>query len=190
MTTDAATDTNQSSKANDKRASMASAPLVYNPDQSVAWDQMWDTFCVLASVGGPPHRGDMLRAQVDADPNSEGYQWAANEIIRGIALVSGLPAQTAQTGWIAIECGEASKAHWLSDQIVQENVESYYAVTQLFVPVGDDFTLKGEIKNVITVVAKATHYWTEHLDVAVKTSLVWEEKLKTLTGRIRRWLRR
>ena len=57
-------------------------------------------------------------------------------------------------------------------------------------PVGEDFTLKGEIKNVITVVAKTTHYWMEHLDAAVKTSLAWEEKLKTFTGRIRRWLRR
>lgn len=190
MTTDAVTDPNQSSKADDKRAPMASAPMVYNPDQSVAWNQMWDTFCVLASVGGPPHRGTVLRAQLDANPNSAGYQFAAHEIIRGIALVSGLPAYTAQTGWIAIECGEMSKAHWLSDQIAQENVESYYTGTQLFVPVGEHFTLTGEIKNVVTVVAKTTHYWTEHLDAAVKTSLAWEETLKALRRRIRGWLRR
>ena len=38
----------------------------------------------------------------------------------------------------------------------------------LLVPVGDYFTVKGEIKNVITTVAKTTHYWREHLPIDVK----------------------
>ncbi len=190
MTDDSIRDTNKSPKASDKRAPMASAPLVYNPDHTVAWDQMWDTFCVLARAGGPSHRAAMLRAQLEADRMREGYLLAVSEMIRGIALVSGLQAHAAQIGWLAIECGQVSKARWLSDQIAQENVESYYAGTQFFVPVGEDFTLKGEIKNVITVVAKTTHSWTEHLDATVKTSLAWEEKLKTFTMSIQRWFRR
>lgn len=190
MANDIGTDSNRTKNPNDKRAPMASAPMLYNSDNTVAWDQMWDTFCVLASAGGPPHRGALLRAQVDANPQSAEYQRAAQEIIRGIALVSNLQARMAHTGWIAVECGQAGKARWLSEQIVLENVESYYEGTQLYVPVGADFTLKGEIKNVITVVAKTTHYWTEHLAAEVKTSLAWEERIKALTKQIQRWFRR
>ena len=32
----------------------------------------------------------------------------------------------------------------------------------VFVPAGPDFALEHEIKNVVTVVAKTVHYWTEH----------------------------
>jgi sirohydrochlorin cobaltochelatase len=151
---------------------------------------MWDTFCVLASAGGPPHRGTRLEAQTESDPNSAGYRVAVAEIVRGIRLVSGLEAQPAETGWIAVECGEPSKARWLSEQIIQENVAAFYCGTQLFVPVDESFTLKGEIKNVITVVAKTTHYWTEHLAPEVKTSLAWEMKVNGFVERVRRWLRR
>ena len=104
--------------------------------------------------------------------------------------MSNLQARIAHTGWIAVECSQAGKARWLSEQIVLENVESYYEGAQLYVPVGADFTLKGEIKNVITVVAKTTHYWTEHLAAEVKTSLAWEERIKALTNQLRRWFRR
>lgn len=146
------------SRAVDKRAPMSAAPMIYNDDQSVAWEQMWDSFCVLASAGGPPHRGTLLAVPTDVDANSAGYRTAVAEITRGIRLVSGLAAQAAEPGWIAVECGQASKSRWLSEQIVQENVASFYRGSQLFVPVGEHFTLKGEIKNVITVVAKTTHY--------------------------------
>lgn len=168
----------------DKRAPMAAAPLVYNEDNSVAWDRMWDNFCVLASAGGPPHRATLLRAQTNADPTSTGYRFAADEIIRGIALVSGLRAVPAQTGWVAVECGKASKAQWLSEQINQENVESYAEGTRFFVPVGENFTLKGEIKNAVTAVAKTTHYWRDHLAAEIKTSLEWEARFKTIIRRL------
>jgi sirohydrochlorin cobaltochelatase len=166
---------------------MVSAPLVYNGDQSVAWDRMWDSFCVLASAGGPPHRGVFLHAQTNADPHSPGYQAAVAEIIRGIKLVSGLSAQAAETGWIAVTCEGAVQARWLSEQINQENVAARARGAQLLVPVGEDFTLKGEIKNVVTVVAKTTHYWVEHLSPDVKRSLAWEAALEHLIARLRRW---
>ena len=51
----------------DKRAPMAAAPIKYQLDGSVDWGDMWDSFCVLAREGGPPHRGTMLQAQTDAD---------------------------------------------------------------------------------------------------------------------------
>jgi sirohydrochlorin cobaltochelatase len=34
----------------------------------------------------------------------------------------------------------------------------------LFLPAAPSFTLDKEIKNVVTVVAKTHHYWTEHLE--------------------------
>lgn len=172
----------------DKRAPMASAPIVYNADDSVAWEQMWDSFCVLASAGGPPHRATLLKSQPDADPASEGYRFATEEIIRGIVLVSGLSAVPAQIGWIAIDCGKASKARWLSEQIRQENVDAYAEGSRLFVPVGENFTLKGEIKNVITAVAKTTHYWSDHLATELKTSLEWEERGRALLRRVTRFI--
>ncbi|MCX6046489.1 MAG: hypothetical protein NT075_15405 [Chloroflexi bacterium] len=183
MTVNTLMNTNSKMTEQDPRAPMAPAPMVYNPDNSVAWDRMWDNFCVLASAGGPPHRATLLRAQTDANPDSVGYRFACEEIIRGIALVSGLQAAPAQTGWIAIECGKASRARWLSEQINQENVEAYAEETRVFVPVGDNFALKGEIKNVITAVAKTTHYWRDHLATEIKTSLEWEERFKKLARR-------
>jgi sirohydrochlorin cobaltochelatase len=54
------------------------------------------------------------------------------------------------------------------------------------VPVGDYYTVKGEIKNVITAVAKTTHYWGEHLPPEVKQTLAIQAKL----AGIGRWLRR
>jgi hypothetical protein len=129
----------------------------------------------------------MLQPQPVADVQSPGYQTAVQEIIRGIKLVSGLTAQPAQPGWVAVECGQVTRARWLSDQIQQENVAAYAEGSQLFLPVGEDFTLKGEIKNVITVVAKTTHYWGDHLAPALKNSLVWEERLTRFAARARQW---
>jgi len=174
----------------DKRAPMAAAPLVYNEDNSVAWERMWDSFCVLAAAGGPPHRATLLAAQTAGNSALPSYQFAVDEIVRGIALVSGLTAAPAATGWVAIECGKPSKARWLSEQIRQENVDSTWEATRCFVPVGDYFTIKGEIKNVVTAVAKTTHYWADHLAEPVKASLAWEEKLTALLERIQGWLRR
>jgi sirohydrochlorin cobaltochelatase len=174
----------------DPRAPMASAPMVYNDDQSVAWERMWDSFCVLASAGGPPHRATMLHPDTTANPASTGYRTAVTEIVRGIHLVSGLTATAAETGWIAIECGQPAKARWLSEQIVQENVASFQRGSHFYVPVGERFMLKGEIKNVITAVAKTTHYWNEHLAAETKSALAWEARFETARRRIQNWLRR
>jgi sirohydrochlorin cobaltochelatase len=179
------------SERTDKRAPMAAAPIVYNEDQSVAWERMWDSFCVLASVGGPPHRASKLMPQVDADVNSPGYRVAVEEISRGIRLVSGLKAQpAAEPGWLAVACDTPNKARWLSDQINQENVQARYAGNMLYVPVGEHFTLKGEIKNVITAVAKTTHYWEEHLASQIKAALAWEERFKGVASQVKSWLGR
>lgn len=172
----------------DARVPMASAPMKYLPDGAVDWGSMWDSFCVLAQEGGPPHRGTMLCAQEDADPNSERYRFAVNEIIRGIKAVSGLNAAPAAPGWIAVGCASASMARWLAEAIAQENVQARCQGVLLLVPVGDYFSPKGEIKNVITAVAKTSHYWQEHLPAEVKQTLAWQEQMAELKRWVKSWL--
>lgn len=171
-----------------KSAPMASAPLKYLPDGTVDWGNMWDSFCVLAQEGGPPHRGTMLYVQEEIDVQSEGYRFALNEIIRGVYAVSGLTARAAAPGWIAVQCPSAGMAGWLCEAIKQENVQVRCDEALLLLPVGQNYTLKGEIKNVITVVAKTTHYWQEHLPPEVKYTLALQEQFKRLQGWIKHWL--
>jgi hypothetical protein len=132
----------------------------------------------------------MLYAQEDVDPQNQAYQWAAHEIMRGIKLVSGLDACPDAPGWVAVECGTVSKATWLTTHIEAEQVQARCRGTHVLLPVGADYTLTGEIKNVITVVAKTTHYWDVHIQAEVKTALEWETKLTQIVARLRGWLRR
>lgn len=173
-----------------KRAPMGSAPLRYREDGSVDWGNMWDTFCALAQTGGPPHREEMLQVPSHVDPVSAGYQFALNEIIRGIAAVSGLTAAPAAPGWIAVQCPSVAMAQWLAEAIIDERVQARADGSQLLVPVGDGWTLTGEIKNVITVVAKTTHYWHDHLPPDVKRTLALQAQLGGLKQRIGGWFRR
>lgn len=174
----------------DKRAPMASAPMVYREDGEVDWGNMWDSFCVLALDGGPPHRGTMLYAQEDADPANPNYEYAAQEIIRGIHEVSPLHARLDKTGWLAMNTESAAYAKWVAEAICEENVQARSEGSTLFVPVGDYFTLKGEIKNVITAVAKTTHYWVEHLPPDVKRTLALQAQLSQVRATVSKWLKR
>lgn len=170
----------------DPRAPMAAAPMKYNEDGSVNWGDMWDTFCVLAQEGGPPHRGTMLDEPTAPDPTDPRYAQVVAEITRGIFEVSGLRTQPAGPGWLAIVCESPGHALWLRNAILQENVQARSDKNLLLVPVSQEFTLKGEIKNVITVVAKTTHYWTEHLQVELKRAADTEVKLDQWIGRVKR----
>lgn len=145
---------------------MSSAPMRYGPDGSVDWGTMWDSFCALAQEGGPPHRGAMLRAPDDADPSAPAYQSAVAEIARGIALVSDLRASAASPGWLAVACESDAMAAWLAGAIEAERVQARSDGATLYVPVGEWSDVTKEIKNIITVVAKTTHYWAEHVPAA------------------------
>lgn len=169
----------------DKRAPMASAPMQYRENGEVAWGEMWENFCALALEGGPPHRGELLTPQAAPQTASDNYQFAVREILRGIQEVSTLPAREIRPGWIGITCASPSMAAWLAEAVVAENVTAHAEDALLCVPVGDFYTLKGEIKNVITAVAKTTHYWADHVPPQVKQTLVLQEKLALFT----KWVR-
>jgi sirohydrochlorin cobaltochelatase len=165
---------------------MAAAPLRYTPDGAVDWGTMWDSFCALALDGGPPHRGTLLGPGDAADPESPAYQAVVAELVRGIAAVSGMRAWAAEAGWLAIQCDTPGAARWLAEAIVSENVAARHAGALLYVPVGSDYSLKGEVKSVITAVAKTTHYWHEHLPGPVKDALAAQERLAGLWQNLRR----
>jgi len=146
-------------------APMGSASLQYDENGQVAWNLMWTAFCDLALAGGAPHRGDLLEPvtpeKARADP--EGYERVVAEIERGFRLVTGLPTtRGASPGWVGLCCDDEEMALWMLRAIVVENVSVRREGAVLFLPAGPAFRLEQEIKNVITVVAKTHHYWTEH----------------------------
>lgn len=164
---------------------MSSAPMRYSEDGSVDWGNMWDSFCVLASAGGPAHRATMLEPEAGANPESEAYKNVEGEIIRGIYLVSGLQARPAEAGWIAVECPMEGMAAWVAEQGVQENVLIRQRGSAFLVPCGENWTTKGEIKNVVTVVAKTTHYFADHISSDMKTTMIVEEGLSKVGALIK-----
>src|SRR6476659_6104615 len=66
--------------------SMGSAGLKYAADGTVAWDEIWGSFCDLAMAGGPPHKGALLEPgrlpDIEAEPAR--HQEVAEEICRGV----------------------------------------------------------------------------------------------------------
>jgi len=146
-------------------APMGAAPLLRDDDGQVAWDRMWQGFCELALAGGPPHRGSLLEAVSPDEAQADATRYAAvrAELARGLAMVTGLPVVLdGPTGWIGLRCDDEEMAIWLMRAIVVENIMVRREGTVLCLPVGCRFTLEGEIKNVVTAVAKTYHYWREH----------------------------
>ncbi len=153
---------------------MGSAGLKYGPDGKVAWDEIWGSFCDLAMAGGPPHKGRLLepgtRAAIDAAPAR--YEEVVDEICRGITLASELPAQASpHAGWVSVDCYSETMASWLLRAIVMENVAARSDGRGLQLPAAPHFQLEKEIKNVITVIAKTTHYWMGHMPRAQKSAI-------------------
>jgi hypothetical protein len=147
-------------------APMGAAPMRYTDDGQVAWNDMWTGYCDLALAGGPPHRASLLEPVSPEEVNAQrdDYERVVAEIVRGFQLVTGLPAvRSEKPGWVGLQCTDEEMALWLLRAMVVENVCVRREGTILFLPAGPAFSLEKEIKNVITVVAKTHHYWTEHL---------------------------
>lgn len=147
-------------------APMGAAALKYDSEGNVAWGETWTDFCDLALAGGPPHRGTLLEpidpSAALADPT--GYERVIAELERGIRTVTGLPVLRGSTpGWIGMKCENEDMALWLLRAIIVENISVRREDEVLFFPAGPEFRIEKEIKNVITVIAKTTHYWQEHV---------------------------
>ena len=145
---------------------MRSAGVKYDDNGRVAWDEIWGSFCDLAMAGGPPHKGKLLQAGAEADIDAafDRYDEAAEEICRGIRMVTGLRAYVApDPGWVCVSCEGDAMAGWLLRAITMENVAVRRRGAILELPVSPHFRLENEIKNVITVIAKTCHYWLGHI---------------------------
>jgi hypothetical protein len=71
-------------------------------------------------------------------------------------------------------------AAWLLRAIVMENVDVRGEGVALDLPAAPHFRLEKEIKNVITVIAKTSHYWLEHMPRAQQRGIA------SLFGRLAR----
>ena len=146
---------------------MAAADLTMDADGRPNWSALWESFCELAYFGGPPHRGEdsMVRAIAEIPRvSAEGGFDPVAEIRRGVFLTTGMFSEPSEKpGWLAISCRSSKQAAWMCACIVLENVEARLDDDgRLLVPANPTFTLKDEVKSVITVVAKVNHYWEMH----------------------------
>ena len=146
-------------------APMSAAPFLWRDDGRPDWGAMWGSFCELALYGGPPHRGpdDALRAPSPAADAASSDAEMLAEMRRGIWETTGLFAEPADTGWLAVTCESRRMAAWLCAAIILENVDARMDEDRLLLPAGPGFRLKDEVKSVITVVAKTHHYWQAHV---------------------------
>ncbi len=146
-------------------APMGTAAMRYTDDGQVAWNQLWTDFCDLALAGGPPHRDSLLEPVSPDEVRSalDDYECVVAEIERGLQLVTELATvRSEKLGWVGLRCADEEMALWMLRAIVVENVCVRREGSVLFFPAGPGFRLDKEIKNVVTVVAKTHHYWTEH----------------------------
>jgi sirohydrochlorin cobaltochelatase len=135
---------------------------------------MWGSFCDLAMAGGPPHKGALLGPGVaaDIDADFDRYDEAAEEICRGIRLVTGLRTYVSpDPGWVRVSCPGDAMAGWLHRAITMENVAARRQGATLDLPAAPQFRLEKEIKNVITVTAKTCHYWVGHIPHAQQQAI-------------------
>lgn len=149
--------------------SMGSAALKYRSDGRVAWDEIWGSFCDLAMAGGPPHKGTLLEPASfrEIEASSQRYAEVVEEICRGVRMVTELAVnRSAVLGWVRIDCFSQSMAEWLVRAIVMENVSARCEGAAVELPAGPAYRIEKEIKNVITALAKTTHYWVEHMNPA------------------------
>jgi sirohydrochlorin cobaltochelatase len=145
-------------------APMSAAPFVYRDDGQPDWGTMWKGFCELALYGGPPHRAPEDALQMPGStPDVVVDDSMIDEIARGILETAGLTATPSPGGWLSVQCDSKRMAAWLSAVIILENVDARSDGDVLFVPGDKGFELKDQVKSIITVVAKANHYWQEHL---------------------------
>jgi sirohydrochlorin cobaltochelatase len=145
---------------------MGSAGLKYASDGTVAWDEIWSTFCDLAMAGGPPHKGTLLGpgSATDIDAQPDRYAQVAEEICRGIWMAAELRAKPSpHRGWVRAACFNEAMAGWLVRAIVMENVAARREGAAIDLPAAPHFRIDKEIKNVITVIAKTCHYWMSHM---------------------------
>jgi len=124
----------------------------------------------VAVYGGAPQRGPegalggpQTAPRAAAGTASDSDVAMLAEMRRGIWETTGLYAESATPGWLTITCDSPTMAAWMCAAIILENVDARVEEDRLLVPAGPGYTLKDEVKSIITVVAKTHHYWQAHV---------------------------
>ncbi|WP_130425112.1 hypothetical protein [Edaphobacter modestus] len=115
---------------------------------------------------GAPAQGKLLERgtpeQILAEPVR--YAEVCEEIVRGIELAARSKATPSSSpGWMRVQCSNHTMAEWLLRAITMENISVRLEEGEILLPAGTAFRVEKEIKNVITVTAKTTHYWCGRL---------------------------
>ena len=131
----------------------------------------------------------MLCTPANPATDAEAYDAVVAELTRGIREVSGLEASAAEPGWLAVRCASPAMASWLAESTERENITARAVEDDLLLPVSADYTLENEIKSLITVTAKTTDYWFNHLPPEVKQTLVLQHTLGQWKRRLLGWRR-
>ena len=145
---------------------MSSAPFLWRDDGRPDWSGMWTTFCELALYGGPPQRGPESALRAPAGRLASSDREMLVEMRRGIWETTGLYAESAELGWLAVTCESPTMAAWMCAAIILENVTARVDDDRLLLPAGPGYTLEDEVKSIITVAAKTHHYWSAHVATA------------------------
>jgi sirohydrochlorin cobaltochelatase len=78
--------------------------------------------------------------------------------------VTGLRAYVSlEPGWVSVSCPGDAMPQWLVRAITMENIAARRRGSVLDLPAAPSFRLETEIKNVVTVMAKTSHYWLGHI---------------------------
>jgi sirohydrochlorin cobaltochelatase len=149
-----------------KPTPMKGAGLKFRPDGTVAWNEIWGSFCDLAMAGGPPHKGTLLEpgSPEAIAAAADQYEEVTEEICRGVRMTTDLDAEPSPIpGWVRVLGLTDGMAGWLLRAITMENVAVHREGLTLDLPAAPHFRLEKEIKNVVTVIAKTSHYWLGHM---------------------------
>lgn len=135
------------------------------------WNAIWLSAGDLALFGGAPARSTSaaLHHVIDTRVLAEDFD-AVGEVRHGIFETTGLYAEPADEGWLAVTCESTTMAAWLAAAIILENVDARFDEERLLVPASPSFALTDEVKSVVVVVAKTHHFWLEHVAGGVQAA--------------------
>jgi sirohydrochlorin cobaltochelatase len=87
-----------------------------------------------------------------------------DEISRGIRLASDITViGPVEPGWVRLNCVDPTMAEWMLRAVIMENISCRLQDAAIDVPAGPQYRVEKEIKNVITSIAKTSHYWNGHM---------------------------
>src|SRR5262249_46591181 len=101
---------------------MSSAPFLWRDDGRPGWGGLWAACCELAVFGGPPQRGPESALRAPAGQLASSDVEMLVEMRRGIRETTGLYAESAEPGWLAVTCESPTMAAWMCAAIILENV--------------------------------------------------------------------